>query len=78
LRKPEGSNRSSQRGQAYTFDFFIGTGAKLRETGDLFGISESGMSQAARRFEEAMKTDSPLEKRILEKAGELALSNAQA
>jgi len=55
-------HEQSQRGQAYTFDFFVGTGAKLRETGDLFGISESGMSQAARQFEEAMKKDSALEK----------------
>ncbi|MCC7575499.1 MAG: transposase [Methanomethylovorans sp.] len=50
------------------------SGARLKEIGDLYGISLSGVTQAARRFEEAMKKDRGLEKRVLEIAGKQGLS----
>jgi len=46
----------------------------MKEIGDLYGISESGVTQAVKRFEETMKKDSSLEKRVLEIAGKLSLS----
>jgi len=48
--------------------------AKLKEVGGLYGASQSGVTQAARRFEEAMKKDSTLEKRVLEIARNSGLS----
>jgi REP element-mobilizing transposase RayT len=50
------------------------SGAKLKDIGDLYGISESGVTQAGKRFEETMKKDSSLEKRVLGIAGKLSLS----
>jgi REP element-mobilizing transposase RayT len=50
------------------------SGAKLKDIGDLYGISESGVTQAGKRFEETMKKDSSLEKRVLEIARKLSLS----
>ncbi len=50
------------------------SGVKLKDIGDLYGISESGVTQAGKRFEETMKKDSSLEKRVLEIAGKLGLS----
>jgi chromosomal replication initiation ATPase DnaA len=50
------------------------SGAKLKDIGDLYGISESGVTQAGKRFEETMKKDSSLEKRVVEIARKLSLS----
>jgi len=50
------------------------SGVRLKEIGDLYGISLSGVTQAARRFEEAMKKDRALEKMVLEIAGKPGLS----
>ena len=50
------------------------SGARLKEIGDLYGISQSGVTQAARRFGEAMKKDSAMEKRVLKIADSLGLS----
>ena len=43
------------------------SGAKLKEIGDLFLLSDSGVTQASRRFEAAMKAEVQLAK----KAGEI-------
>ncbi len=51
------------------------SGAKLQDIGDLYGISQSGVTQASRRFEEAMKMDRSLEKRVLGIARKSKLSN---
>lgn len=51
------------------------SGAKLQDIGDLYGISQSGVTQASKRFEEVMKNDSALEKRVLEIARKSNLSN---
>ena len=40
--------------------------AKLREIGCLYRLSDSGVTQARRRFEAAMKVDAPLRKKIEE------------
>ena len=40
------------------------SGAKLKEIGKLFGFSESGVTQASGRFEDAMGKDSSLGKKI--------------
>ena len=50
------------------------SGAKLQEIGDLFGLTPSGVTQAGKRFEEAMKKDKVLEKKVLEVAKKLDLS----
>lgn len=50
------------------------SGAKLQKIGDLFGLSPSGVTQAGKRFEEAMKKDKVLEKKVLEVAKKLDLS----
>jgi len=50
------------------------SGAKLKEIGRLYGISESGVTQAGKRFEEAMKKDNSLKKRIPEITGGMNLS----
>ncbi len=50
------------------------SGARLKEIGDLYGISQSGVTQASRRFEDVMENDSALEKRVLEIARRLNLS----
>ena len=50
------------------------SGAKLKEIGKLYGISESGVTQAGKRFEEAMKKDNSLKKRIPEITGGMNLS----
>jgi len=40
------------------------SGARLKEIGELFGLSQSGVTQASRRFEEAMKVDESLRVRV--------------
>jgi putative transposase len=40
------------------------SGVRLKEIGKLFGISESGVSQASRRFETMLATDRRLRKRV--------------
>lgn len=40
------------------------SGAKLKEIGELFLLSESGVTQASRRFEKEMERDRSLEKRV--------------
>jgi chromosomal replication initiation ATPase DnaA len=40
------------------------TGQSLKEIGNHFGIKESGVSQASRRFSEHMKRDLSLRKRV--------------
>ncbi|OQB44935.1 MAG: Transposase IS200 like protein [Synergistetes bacterium ADurb.Bin155] len=44
------------------------SGARLQEIGDLFGLSPSGVTQAGKRFDEALKKDKVLEKKVLEVA----------
>ncbi|MDO9509148.1 MAG: hypothetical protein Q7I97_07410, partial [Thermovirgaceae bacterium] len=50
------------------------SGAKLKEIGDLYGISESGVTQAGRRFEEAMEKDISLGRKIADIRKKLKLS----
>lgn len=40
------------------------SGKKLKEIGAYFGISESGVSQASRRFEEEIDQDKKLKKKV--------------
>ena len=47
------------------------SGAKLKRIGDLYGISESGVTQAAKRFEKMMESDILLEGRLRKIAEEL-------
>ena len=49
------------------------SGAKLKEIGDLFLVSYSGVTQASRRFEAAMETDGRLREKIEEIKGILNL-----
>ena len=42
------------------------SGAKLKEIGDLFLLSDSGVTQASRRFEALMEADGQVEDRIKE------------
>ena len=42
------------------------SGAKLKEIGDLFLLSESGVNQASRRFETSMKVEAQLRKKVEE------------
>ena len=53
------------------------SGARLQEIGDLFGLSPSGVTQAGKRFDEALKKDKVLEKKVLEVARKLDLPLAQ-
>ena len=53
------------------------SGAKLQEIGGLFDITPSGVTQAGKRFDEAMKRDKVLEKKVLEVARKLNLPMAQ-
>jgi REP element-mobilizing transposase RayT len=52
------------------------SGAKLREIGELFCLSESGVTRASKRFGEAMEGDDALKKKMDEIRGKLKLSNA--
>lgn len=47
------------------------SGAKLKRIGDLYGISESGVTQAAKRFEKMMERDILLDGRLQKIAEEL-------
>ncbi len=51
------------------------SGVKLQDIGDLYGISQSGVTQAGRQFEDAPEKGRSLEKRVLEIARELAFTN---
>ena len=51
------------------------SGAKLKEIGAIYGLSESGVSQASRRFEKAMEEDEDLRGKIERIKEELSLSN---
>ncbi len=53
------------------------SGAKLKRTGDLYGISESGVTQAGRRFVEAMKKDVSLSRKIADIRGKLKIPEVQ-
>ena len=53
------------------------SGAKLKEIGDLYGISESGVTQAGRRFEEAMKKDVSLSRKIADIRKKLKIPEVQ-
>jgi len=70
-----GSGRMARVAGIYLCHRF--SGAKLQEIGDLFDLTPSGVTQAGKRFEEAMKKDKVLEKKVLEVARKLDLSMAQ-
>jgi len=52
------------------------SGAKLREIGDYFGISESGVTRASQRFGEKVKGDKGLKKLLAKVEHMLGISNA--
>ena len=51
------------------------SGAKLRDIGERFGVKESALSQASRRFEMALGRDEQLQKRMKKLMKELGLSD---
>jgi len=51
------------------------SGRKLREIGERFGVSDSGVTQASRRIHDKQKTDKKLEKLIMKVAKKLKMSN---
>ena len=51
------------------------SGEKLKEIGTIYGLSESGVSQASRRFEKAMEEDEDLRREIERIKEEISLSN---
>jgi len=51
------------------------SGRKLREIGEWFGVSESGVTQASRRIRIKQKNDKKFAKIIAEMVRELILSN---
>ena len=50
------------------------SGAKLKDIGNLYGISESGVTQARKRFEDAIEKNDSLKQEVLGMAGRLNLS----
>lgn len=51
------------------------SGAKLREIGELFQLSESGVTQASRRFGKDVEKDKKLREKLKQIAEEQGLSN---
>lgn len=52
------------------------SGAKLKEMGEYFGISESGVTRASQRFGEKAEKDKGMKKLLMRVVKELGLSNA--
>jgi REP element-mobilizing transposase RayT len=52
------------------------SGAKLKEIGELFRLTESGVTRASKRFDEVMERDKALKKKMVEIRRKLKLSNA--
>jgi len=52
------------------------TGAKLKEIGELFRLTESGVTRASKRFEQAMERDTGLKESLIEIRARLRLSIA--
>lgn len=52
------------------------SGIRLKEIGDYFGISESGITRASQRFGDKIKRDKGLKKLLVKAKDELGMSNA--